>query len=128
MSDNRNRALEKLKMAVQVLSCVCQEDNIAARKQRLRKVRDELSKIASKALQPYCNCQLTTLVTSSNIEEFSAKMAIPCPVHGPCRLGIIFAVGRHLSAGHPSDRRLHELVREYHLRCAAHRLALRNSR
>jgi hypothetical protein len=46
-------------------------------------------------------------------------MRISCPIHGPCRLGIILPVMGYPSDGDPRNRRLAELLREYQRRCVS---------
>lgn len=90
------------------------------RKQRLLKIREEISQIARNQTRSFCNCAQITPAESWFWEEFEAEMRISCPIHGPCRLGIIVPVMGYPSDGDPRDRRLAELLREYHRRCVSY--------
>jgi hypothetical protein len=90
------------------------------RKQRLLKIREEISQIARNQTRSLCNCAQITVAESWFWEEFEAKMRISCPIHGPCRLGIVVSFMGYPSDGDPRDRRLAELRREYHRRCVSH--------
>ena len=91
------------------------------RKERLLKIREEIIRITRKEARSLCNCQQITLAESWFWKEFEAKMNISCPIHGPCRLGIVVSVMGYPSDGDPRDRRLAELQREYHRRCVTYR-------
>jgi hypothetical protein len=91
------------------------------RKERLLKLREEITQIARRESRSVCNCQQITVAESWHWEEFAAKMNISCPIHGPCRLGIIVSVMGYPSDGDPRDRQLAELLRDYHRRCATYR-------
>jgi hypothetical protein len=130
MSKNKNAHLlkmedsgiiEKLRALAQGLECgsISNDQNATTRKKRLAAVRDDIARIVEKELRPFCICQQITVANSCELADFEAKMGIPCPVHGPCRLGIIVRVGCYLNDGDPRDRRLHELVQEYRRRCGA---------
>jgi hypothetical protein len=84
-------------------------------------MQDEITQIARKQARSLCNCEQITVAESWACEEFEDKMNISCPIHGPCRLGVIFSIGGYLSDGDPRDRRLAELVREYRRRCLTYR-------
>jgi len=90
------------------------------RKKRLLKIREELTRITQKEARFLCNCQQITVAFSRFWEEFAAKMNIPCPIHGPCRLGIIVSFGDYPEDA-PNNRRLDELVRDYRRRCVTYR-------
>jgi hypothetical protein len=90
------------------------------RKQRLLKIREEISQIARNQTRSLCNCAQITVAESWFWEEFEAKMRISCPIHGPCRLGIVVPFMGYASDGDPRDRRLAELLREYHRRCVSY--------
>ena len=87
------------------------------RKQRVLKIREEITRITWREARSVCNCQQITMAESWFWEKFEAKMSIPCPIHGPCRLGIIVSVMGYPSDGDPRDQRLAELLREYRRRC-----------
>jgi hypothetical protein len=87
------------------------------RKKRLLKLQEEIAQIARRQSRSICNCQQYTVAKSWFWEEFEAKMNIPCPIHGPCRLGIIVSFTGYPSEGDPRDRRLVELLRAYRRRC-----------
>jgi hypothetical protein len=91
------------------------------RKQSLLKMREEIAKIARREVRFLCNCAQITVAESWFWEKFAAEMNIPCPIHGPCRLGIILTVMGYPGDGDPHDRRLEELLREYSRRCATYR-------
>lgn len=90
------------------------------RKQRLQKIGEEITRITRKEARSLCNCQQITVAYSRFWEEFAAKMSIPCPIHGPCRLGVIVSFMGYPN-NRPCDRRLAELLREYHRRCFTYR-------
>jgi|SRR5689334_3217282 hypothetical protein len=87
-----------------------------SRKKRVAAALRELMKIAKKELRPFCNCQQITVVNKAELDEFRAKMAISCPIHGQTRLGIIVTFGGYPSEGDPRDRQLEELVKDYRRR------------
>jgi hypothetical protein len=91
------------------------------RKQRVLKIREEITLITRREARCVCNCQQITVAESWFWEEFEAKMSIPCPIHGPCRLGIIVSIMGYPSDGDPRDQRLAELMREYRRRCDTYR-------
>jgi hypothetical protein len=91
--------------------------NTRARKKRVAAALNELTKIVKKELRPFCNCQQITVITTAELEEFEAKMAIPCPVHGLGRLGILVTIAAYPSERDSRDRRLEELVKQYQRRC-----------
>jgi hypothetical protein len=91
------------------------------RRQHLLKIREEIRLIARNEARFLCNCQQITVAESWFWKKFEAKMNISCPVHGPCRLGIVVSVMGYPSDGDPCDRRLAELLREYHRRCVTYR-------
>jgi hypothetical protein len=97
----------------EAISC---KQNERGRKKRTAVIIHHLMKIVNKELRPFCNCQQITVVNKAEVDEFAAKMAIPCPIHGPMRLGIIVTVGGYPSEGDPRDRQLDELVKEYQRR------------
>lgn len=90
------------------------------RKERVLKIREEIARITRKEARALCNCQQITVAYSRFWEEFAAKMSIPCPIHGPCRLGVIVSFMGYPN-NRPCDRRLAELLREYHRRCFTYR-------
>ena len=91
--------------------------NARARKKRVAAALNELRKIVKKELRPFCNCQRITVITTAELDEFEAKMAIPCPVHGLSRLGILVTIAAYPSERDARDRRLEELVKQYQRRC-----------
>lgn len=91
------------------------------RKQRLLKIREEITRITRKEARFVCNCQQITVAESWFWEEFEAKMSIPCPIHGPCRLGIVVPFMGFPSNGDPRNQRLAALLREYCRRCVTYR-------
>ena len=100
--------------------------NTANRKKRVLKVQEELRSIAGEQSRKFCNCQWVTIAESWHWEEFAAKMEIACPIHGPCRLGVLVKVGGYLSDGDPCDKKLAELVNEYNRRRLAYQKARAN--
>ena len=114
-----NGSLQKLKAVAQALECASRNDDPATTKKRLAAMRDGIARIVKKELRPFCICEQITVVDKCKLANFEAKMAIPCPVHGPCRLGVIVAIRGYPDEGDPRDHRLHELVREYRRRCSA---------
>jgi hypothetical protein len=90
------------------------------RKERVLKIREEIARITRKEARSLCNCQQITVAFSRFWQEFAAKMNISCPIHGPCRLGIIVSF-RGYPKDAPSNRRLDELVRDYRRRCVTYR-------
>ena len=88
------------------------------RKKRLLELQEEIGQIARRLSRSICNCQQITVAESWFWEEFEAKMKIPCPIHGPCRLGIIVSFMGHSRKAR--DRRLIELLREYRRRCVTY--------
>jgi|SRR5580704_15346953 hypothetical protein len=92
-------------------------------KRRLMKMRDEITQIARDEARSLCNCQQITVAESRFWEEFEAKMNISCPIHGPCRLGLVVTVMGYSREGDPGDRRLAQLLREYRRRYLSHRNA-----
>jgi hypothetical protein len=92
--------------------------NAASRKQRLLKMREEITWIARNQARSVCRCKEITVVDSwDDLEKFEADLNDPCPIHGPCRHSIMVAVTGYLSDGDPRDRRLDELLQRYHRRC-----------
>jgi hypothetical protein len=90
------------------------------RKRRLLKIREEITQIARNQVRFLCNCQQITVAQSWYWQEFEAKMKISCPIHGPCRLGMIVPFMGYASDRDPRDRRLAELLREYDRRCVSY--------
>ncbi len=88
-------------------------------KQRFLKMREEISRIARKEARFFCNCEQLTPAIAWQWEEFAAKMEISCPIHGPCRLGVVVPFLN--DPGTDEDQRLFELLREYHRRCVNYR-------
>jgi hypothetical protein len=116
---SRDTTPEKLRAIIHALereTARCKQ-SARARKKRLELALHELTKIAKKELRPFCCCEQITVVTNYELDAFEAKMAIACPVHGLCRLGILVTIGAHPSERDPRDRRLEELVKEYQRRC-----------
>jgi len=87
--------------------------------QRLAKLSEEVTKIAIKESRRFCNCELITVVDSWHCKDFAAKLEVTCPIHGPCRLGIIVSVTGLPDERDPRDRELAGLLRAYDLKCAA---------
>jgi hypothetical protein len=120
---SESETVEKLRSLIQGL----ESESIFAnhtprdRKRRLLRIREEITGITRREARSVCNCQQITVAESSCWEEFEAKMSIPCPIHGPCRLGIIVSVMGYPSNGDPRDQRLAELLREYRRRCVTYR-------
>ena len=81
-------------------------------------MQDEVTQIATKQARSLCNCEQITVAEGWACEEFEDKMNISCPIHGPCRLGVIVSFTVY---GDPSVLRLAELVREYRRRCLTYR-------
>jgi hypothetical protein len=120
---SENETVAKLRSLIQEL----ESESILAnhtprnRKRRLLRIREEITRITRRESRSVCNCQKITVCESQLWEEFEAKMSIPCPIHGPCRLGIIVSIMGYPSNGDPGDQRLAELLREYRRRCVSYR-------
>jgi hypothetical protein len=116
---SKNGTPEKLCAIAQALEreIALYNQNARARKKRVAAALDELTKIVKKELRPFCNCQRITVITTAELDEFEAKMAIPCPVHGLSRLGILVTIGAYPNEHDPRDRRLDELVKQYQRSC-----------
>src|SRR5689334_11924337 len=76
------------------------------RKQRLLKMREEITRLARNEARRLCNCQQITVAESWFWEEFAAKMKISCAIHGPCRLGVVVSFMGYPSGCDPRDQRL----------------------
>jgi hypothetical protein len=84
-------------------------------------MHDEITQMARKQARSLCNCEQITVAQGCACDEFEDKMNISCPIHGPCRLGIIVPFMGYPSDGDPRDLRLAELLREYRRRCLTYR-------
>jgi hypothetical protein len=116
---SRHSTLEKLCAIVHALEqqiALCKQ-NPRTRKKRVAATLYAIRKIVKNELGAFCNCQQITVVNNSELDAFEAKMAIPCPVHGASRLGILVTIGGYASDGDPRDQRLEELVKQYQRSC-----------
>lgn len=116
-SHSESETVANLRSLIQSLesNSIPENHNPRDHKQRFLKMREEISRIARKEARLFCNCEQITVAESWRWEEFAAKMNTSCPIHGPCRLGVVVSF-----MGDPrddDDRRLVELLRDYDRRC-----------
>jgi hypothetical protein len=119
-------AVRKLRALTQGLESVSPFDdqNAASRRRRLLRVREGIASITKKLARPFCNCRFSTEVDIEHTEEFEAKMNVPCPIHGPCRLGVLIIISVHGSDS--GKARLGQLIQEYARRCQLWKEGVRN--
>jgi len=121
-SNSESENVAKLRSLIQGLESesILANHSPRDRKGRLLRIREEIARIIQKESRSVCNCQQITVAYSRFWEEFAAKMNIPCPIHGPSRLGVIVSFMGYPN-NRPCDRRLAELVRQYQRRCVTYR-------
>jgi hypothetical protein len=107
---------QKLRALTQGLESISPFDtqNTASRRRRLLRVREGIASVAKMLARPFCNCRFSTEVDFEHTEEFEAEMNVPCPIHGPCRLGVLIIISVHGSDG---KARREQLIQEYYRRC-----------
>ena len=105
--------VQKLRVLTEGLESVSPLDNqnATSRRRRLLRVREGIASIATKLARPFCNCRLSTEVDIEHAEDFETAMNVPCPIHGPCRLGVLVIVSVY--GPHPGQARLEYLIQEY---------------
>src|ERR1700746_3077109 len=57
-------------------------------------------------------------------EEFEAEVNVPCPIHGPCRLGVLIIIS--VQGSDPGKARREQLIQEYYRRCHLWKEGARN--
>lgn len=103
----------KLRSLLEVLESQSGSRPVNARnqRQRLGKIRTQITNLANKEAAKLCCCRVITVGYGNNPDEFEAEMKRPCLVHGRRKLGHI--VTFTCTTPDPDDLRLLELVRQY---------------
>jgi hypothetical protein len=85
--------------------------NARSQRQRLGKIRTQITNLANKEAAKLCCCRQITVGFGNNPDEFEAEMNRVCLVHGRRNLGHI--VTFTCTTPDQGDLRLLELVRQY---------------
>ena len=105
--------IQKLRVLVEGVESLSPlgNQNAISRRRRLLRVSEGIARIATKLARPFCNCRFSTIVDIEHAEEFQAAMNVPCPIHGPGRLGLLVIVS--VDDPYPGQTRLEDLIQEY---------------
>jgi hypothetical protein len=119
-------AVQKLRALTQGPESVSPFDNqnAASRGRRLLRVREGIASIAKNLARPFCNCRFSTEVDIEHTDEFEAEMNVPCPIHGPCRLGVLIIIS--VQGSDTGRARREQLIQEYYRRYQLSKEGARN--